>query len=379
MIVQLQKFKGLFLSFILAATLGATAFFVAAQENPNTFSRYPVSAPAPKPVSSPTPKPVSNPTPARVPKVVTVPNVVKEKEKPKTKNRIPNESDTPAEKSIAVDPKVNVSFCVSEGNVKVNGWDRSEVRVYVNGGSQVGFKILQKSRQTGVPVWIMALGYDPAKNTDPNADECLSGDEIELDVPRNATVRFKSRESGVTIESVGKAIVENISGDVCLTNITQGIEATTYEGSITVGKSGGAMTLTSNLGNILAYEASPSEIGDVFKAKTINGMIALQQIEHRQMDVSSNSGSIKFGGELLTGGQYNFGTSSGSILLALPLNSSCMIYAILGFGTFYSEIPLIQEDFSNQNGSKSMTGVLGKGEAKLNLKTYNGKIHIKRQ
>ena len=359
--IQVLKFKGLLLSFLILAIVGATAFFASAQTSP-------VVPMAAKPVSTPKPTPK--------------PYYDKDKEKSKeskTKNRIANESDTPAEKFITVDAKVNVSFCVSEGNVKVNGWDRNEIRAYVSGGSQIGFKIMQKSKQTGVPVWVMTLGFDPAKNTDPNADECLSGDEIELDVPRNATVNIKSRESGVTIESVGKARVENATGDVCLTNITQGIEAATYEGSITVGKSGGAMTLTSNLGNILAYEVSPSEIGDVFKAKTINGMIVLNQVEHRQADVTSNSGSIKFTGDLLSGGQYNFSTSSGLLLLLVPEKVSCRISAILGYGTFHSEIPLVTENISNPSGIKSLSGVLGKGEAELSLKTVNGRINIKKQ
>src|SRR4028119_1184702 len=34
-----------------------------------------------------------------------------------------------SEKSIAVDAKVNISLCVLEGNLKVNGWDRNEIRV----------------------------------------------------------------------------------------------------------------------------------------------------------------------------------------------------------------------------------------------------------
>src|SRR5215203_5298967 len=57
----------------------------------------------------------------------------------RTKKQIRNESDTPAEKSIATDAKVNISLCVSEGKIKINGWDRNEVRAFVNEGSEVGF------------------------------------------------------------------------------------------------------------------------------------------------------------------------------------------------------------------------------------------------
>ena len=229
------------------------------------------------------------------------------KEKQKSKKTIMNESATPAEKSLATDAKVNISLCISEGKINVHGWDRNEIRAYISsGGSQVGFKILQKN-ESKKPVWVMVLGFDPSKTNETEAEECLSGEEIELDVPRGATVNIKSRESETTIESVGKVRVENNGGDIFLNDIANGIEARTYEGNLTVGKSSGAIALSSTNGNIVVFDVSPSEIGDFFKAKTINGALTLENIEHRQIDVCSNSGSIKFTGEFLSGGQYSFG------------------------------------------------------------------------
>jgi hypothetical protein len=359
MIVQLQKFKGLVLSFILFVLVAASVVFASAQQ----------------PVTPATPKIVkSMPTPTPKPYIYN-----KDKEKSKTKKRISNESDTPAEKSISVDAKVNISFCVSEGNVKVNGWDRNEIRAYVSNGSQVGFKILQKSKLTASPTWVKILGFEPSKNTDAEADECLSGDEIEIDVPRDAVVSIESAESETRIESVRKVNIKNLGGEISLSGIAQGINAVNYQGGITVGKSSGAMSLETTDGNIVAYEVDPSEVGDVFKARTNKGMIMLDQIEHGQMDIGSSSGSIKFAGEFSNSGQYSFGTQSGSILLMLPLKSSLYIHAILAYGTFNSEIPLITENLTESSGIKTMIAVIGKGEAKLNLKTYNGRIIIKKQ
>ncbi len=45
-------------------------------------------------------------------------------------------NQTTAEKSIAVDAKVNIKICVAEGNLKINGWERNEIRAYVAGGSR---------------------------------------------------------------------------------------------------------------------------------------------------------------------------------------------------------------------------------------------------
>ncbi|MDQ6787211.1 MAG: DUF4097 domain-containing protein [Acidobacteriota bacterium] len=296
----------------------------------------------------------------------------------KSGKRIENTSGIPAEKSIAVDPKVNVSLCVSEGNLKVNGWQRNEIRVFVNNGSQAGFKVQQKGIQNETPVWIMVLGFDPSKNKEIGADECLSGEEIELDVPRGAIVNVKSGESRTTIDSVRRATIENVGGDIMLSNIEQGIRATTYEGDVTVEKSGGAMSLTTTTGNIVVFDASPSEIGDTFKAKTNSGAIVLQQAEYRQIEANSNSGAIKFTGELLGGGQYNFNAFSGSINLSLTPNPSCKIIASYNFGAFNSEIPL-QNVVKSTPKAQNLSAQIGKGEAALSLTTYSGTIQIKKQ
>lgn len=178
----------------------------------------------------------------------------------KTANKVRNESETPAEKSMSVVSNINISLCVSEGNLKVNGWDRKEVRAFVSEGSQVGFTIVQKG-------WIKVLGFDPAVVKESNPDECLSGDSIEIDVPHGAVVNIKSNVSEMMIDSVAKVTIENSGGDILLNNIERGIDARTYEGDVMVGQSSGAMSLSSTTGNITAFDINPSEIGDILKPK----------------------------------------------------------------------------------------------------------------
>ena len=375
MIESLKKMKGIALPFILICFFVLGAVFAAGQDNSKySFVFNPTPTPTP-PVKKPLPKPVI----VNVPNSTNNPRIKEKVKEDRRKRQIYNESPTAAEKSIAVEAKVNLQFCVSEGKVRINGWDRNEIRAYVNGGSQIGFKILQKSRQNQNPVWVQALGFDPSKNRIPNADECLSGDEIELDVPRGASIRLNSYDSEITIESVEKVWVDNGGGNIFLNEINGGIEAVTKQGGITVGKSGGTMNLGTNEGNIVAYEVSPSEIGDVFKAKTLNGMINLDRIEHRQIEINSFSGSISFAGEFLSGGRYLFGTHSGSVLLSIPETSSCQVNAFYGTGQFVSDIRLQNERRTGGMGAQNVTGRIGNGEATLILKTYSGRLNIKKQ
>jgi hypothetical protein len=329
-------------------------------------------------VSAQTPPHPPHPAPTVKPKPATKVTPTPRKPVWTSGRQIRNESPMPAEKTLAVDSKVNVKLCVSAGRVKVTGWERDEVRAFVSEGSQVGFVTVQKNRETEKPVWIKVLGYDPTKRNIGRPDECLSGDEIELDVPRNAVVDIDSRESEAIIESVGKVRVKNISGDIFLHDITQGIEATAYEGNVMVERSSGAMSLSTTAGNIVALDVSPSEIGDIFKAKTNSGAIALQAVNHRQLDIGSISGTLRFSGEFLNGGQYSFRTQNGSITLLIPTQTSSRVNATYGLGTFNSEIPL--QDVVKPTGTRvqNLSGVLGKGESTVNLTTSSGTIDIKK-
>ena len=288
-------------------------------------------------------------------------------------------SDAFAEKSIAVDARVNISLCVSEGNLKVTGWERSEIRAFVGNGSKVNFKVQQKSRQNNNPVWVMVTGFDPNDAKDASPEECLSGEEIELDVPRGATVNVKARTAEIKIEAVRKVDVKNIGGDISLDNIEQGIKAATYEGDVIIENSGGAMTLEAANGNILAFDVAPSEIGDIFKTKTISGAIVLERIEHRQLEIGSNSGSIKYIGEFQNGGQYTFSTTNGIISLAIPEKSSCKINASYGFGKFDSHLKLDNLVRNNNSKLQSLSASMGGGDATVNLATYSGAIRIRKQ
>jgi len=323
---------------------------------------------------------VSGQTVVAEPKVVIAPGKQKNKIKQQKADLLTGD-DTYAEKSIAVvDPKVNVYLCVAEGNLKITGWERSEVRVFVSNGSEIGFKIQQKNKQSN-PVLLTVTAVNATKTGEVSSQQtCLSGSDIELDVPRGAYVNVKGRTNETKIEAIRKTEVKHVSGDISFRNIEQGINASTHEGDVTVENSGGVIKLETTIGNIVAFDIAPSEIGDIFRAKTSSGAIALQQIEHRQNEIISNSGSIKFVGDFQNGGQYDFRTQNGSISLAIPEKSSCKINASYGFGAFNSELKLdnIVKNTTSFR-AQSLSAVMGGGEATVNLTTYSGAIRLKKQ
>src|SRR5690606_36959871 len=74
------------------------------------------------------------------------------------------------ERAIAVDPNVALKLRICEGIVRVNGWSRNEVRVFVRGGRKFEFKTLEKSPESGKPNWLWVSGIPNAGVSGPVSD-----------------------------------------------------------------------------------------------------------------------------------------------------------------------------------------------------------------
>lgn len=317
-------------------------------------------------------KPVSAPTPIKPRGGVYVPP-------PGFPTYPAREQAQTSEKFIVVDPNVNIKLCVSEGSIRVNGWERDEVRVFVRDGRMPGFKILEKSGASGKANWLM-ITNKPAEGVRPGPlPECLAGREIEIDVPVKTSLTLTGRVVPTQIDSINKVSIKINDGDIELRNIKGGINATTYQGNVQVDGSGGSIMLETASGNVLAFGVTPGQIGDLFKAKTNGGNISLQQIDHRQIEASTISGSLSFNGTFLSGGLYNFKTSNGAIRMNIPLKSSVTIKASYGFGQFVTEIPVKYTYHNNTDAGKNFQGLIGSGDANINLTTNTGAISIKKQ
>lgn len=287
-------------------------------------------------------------------------------------------SDT--ELSTSADPNVNVKFCVIEGSVKINGGESNVVRAFVRNGRKFTIRILERDSTTNRANWVW-LAPDAADGATmgPSA-QCLSGDSIEIDLPKGATVDIEGRSTDASIDNIKKVRAKIVEGNIAFNNISGGINAVALQGDLLVEASAGAISLESTNGNIVANDVSPGQIGDLFRAKTNSGAIALQQVRHRQIEANSITGSVIFEGGFLAGGIYNLKTSNGQIRMLIPDNSSCKVTATYGFGSFSTNLPL-KYIYQNENTrAKNLAATIGVGEAcNLTLNTVSGSITINKQ
>ncbi|HXF42163.1 MAG TPA: DUF4097 family beta strand repeat-containing protein [Pyrinomonadaceae bacterium] len=299
---------------------------------------------------------------------------------PKPKPRPPELGEVDfSQRAIETSPHVNIKFCVSSGNLRVNGWDRPEVRIIVKNGREPAFKPLENDSNQK-PIWLYVKGILPEQSSPGyTQQQCLAGENLQLDVPYNATLDISGRASNVEIDSVKKVKITIVEGVLALRNIQYGVIAETFQGDIISENIKGQVSLQTGTGNIVVNSSYYMDVADQFRAKTNSGNISLDNINHRQIDVNSITGSIAFNGKLGTGGIYGFRTTNGQIMLELDPAASFLINASLGFGTIDSQFPLKVITENVMPGGRSIVARYENGDANLNIITSSGNIFLKKR
>ena len=309
---------------------------------------------------------------------------VKDKIKPPTyptPPSFPREPNGTNEKAIAADPNVAIKLCIAQGEIKINGTETNEVRVFVRDGRKFEFKSLEKNEETGKAnwIWITAAG-SPGRAVGPSAN-CLSGESVEIDMPMGGSIMLDAQGAGTEIDSIRKATLNILRGSINVRNVVGGVGAVVHRGDVTVESSSGAIDVQATAGNVMVFDVKPGQVGDLLKVRSSGrGNVVLQNVSHRQIDVSSISGNVSFAGKFLSGGIYKFKTSAGSIRMLLPEDTSCKVIASYGFGTFDSRLPLKIETENESEGGKSLVGRIGKGDTtNVSITTTSGSIGISQQ
>jgi hypothetical protein len=291
-----------------------------------------------------------------------------------------SEADPPVEKAIASDARPTVTFCVSEGNVSVRGWRRNEVRALVEDG-KLGFKVLKRNAEKAA-AWVTIVGYDPKEPVKPGQyrrSDCLSGSNIEVEVPFGAYVDVKSpSDADFKIESVAKTRVRNVNGSILIRDVREESDVSSFAGNVVAEDSTGRIKLVSTSGNVFGIRLKPLNDSDSLNAKSNNGNVTLQDVAHAIIEGGSQSKNLNYFGSIVSGGVYNFNTLNGAITLFLPLKSSFQLTATTN-SDLKTNLPLKLTIDGKQGRVKRISGVYGDGDATINLVSDVGALRLQKQ
>jgi DUF4097 and DUF4098 domain-containing protein YvlB len=233
-----------------------------------------------------------------------------------------NAKSGPIERTTAADAQAIVSLCLTQGDVIVRGWDKTEVRAHAEGAGNVRLLTPNAQPAPRVEVLVSDEGSDEADSGD-----CGSADQVELMVPRGATVNVRTHNGHVDVSDVSDARVEALSGDVDVRRIAKAVLISCLSGDVSLSDVSGPVSAVTVSGSVEARNARALSAGDGFVAKSTSGDVTIENVMHSQVIGAAISGNLLYTGALARGGAYDFKTISGEVTMEIPADSSFTLHA----------------------------------------------------
>lgn len=210
---------------------------------------------------------------------------------------------------------------------------------------------------------------------------------------RNIKGRAKMRSSSgdIRVEGFeGPLSVNTTSGDIDMEEIKGDLKCETLSGDMELGKIRGNGNFS-----LVSGDLRLEEMEGQLQASTTSGDLQIRALSSSSLKVSTVSGDLSLSLVPVSGGKYELHSTSGDISLRVPENAQFEIKVATISGSFFSNLPLTSERFSEEtlNEGKGagpvwlergwirighkFTAVLNNRDAVLEIKTISGDINLR--
>jgi Toastrack DUF4097 len=285
------------------------------------------------------------------------------------------------ERTTPADPSVVISACVVSGSLTVHGWDRKEVHVRASDGVPIELKRVDLNKSE----LATELRLATRDNRSQTGNSCLPMGDIEMDVPRAATVKLDTSEGDISVTGVASVTARSQAGTITLAKLKGGVDAATIGGDISVREAAGSIRIRTVGGTVDARDLTAGVEGDSFEAGTVSGDITLDRVTHQRLKVNTVSGSLSYSGPLARDGSYSFQAISGGLTMSLPADSSFRITGTLGRGNLSSDFALkysMNEDLtlvSKHTNIHHIDALTGTGNASIKISFFQSSVTLRKK
>jgi len=184
--------------------------------------------------------------------------------------------------------------------------------------------------------------------------------DYDIQVPADANVMIRT--------ATGPVQVQGVNGDVSVDTDTGKVEVRDSNGHVHARTVSGPITL--------------ANLKDCFvEANSVGGQVSLNHVAGKNVSVNTTGGPIAFAGDFAGGGQYSLSTHSGTIDVMLPASASVDVTARSVTGSVENDFPLnppVHPIMALAQG-KSLAGSSNSGASAVHLRTFSGRIRVKKQ
>ena len=192
------------------------------------------------------------------------------------------------------------------------------------------------SSATKVEVFVVDKSYEQRIKSN-----CQAYSDLELFVPRPASVHVQTRDGNISIADIAVAVAGTQNGDISIERVSQAVEVGSVGGGVFIKDSTGRASVTTIGGGIEVFNLRPTGVADGFEAVSVSGDLNLEGVSHSHFNARTVTGDVHLTGPLAARGRYGFKTMSGDITLTLPGDSSFSLSAkVSNDGEIISDFPL---------------------------------------
>jgi len=283
--------------------------------------------------------------------------------------------------TVAATPNVAVIFCGGSGRIYVRGWEKNEVRAVSEEGSKVKLIAIKHNEDVSAPASQITVQLTEGESGRFHFGRCENKSNIELYVPRGASVDLRTREGDISVEKIAKAKLRSMNGSFSIRNVNGSVQAEATSGDIALDDSSGSITLNALSGSIDVRNVKSIEPVDSMSAVSLSGDVTLENTNFLRVEGHSNSGDVMLFGKLIKGSTYSLRSTSGDVTIIIPAASSFRVEAyVLHGGEIICDFPITKP--TNNKPLKDTTklvGTHGTGDSTLILISVSGTIHLRKK
>ena len=185
--------------------------------------------------------------------------------------------------------------------------------------------------------------------------------DYELSVPADASVTVNSASGPISADGLrSDVILEGDAAQVSVRNVSSAhVHVKTLNGSVTL------------------QDISDGHV----EVTSLSGPVTLTNVDGSLVAVNTTSGKIAYTGDFGGGGEYTLSNHSGDIEVSIPANASVDISARSIMGSVENDFPFQQKShpaFQVLPG-KALAGTSNSGASSVRLRSFSGKIRVKKQ
>lgn len=253
------------------------------------------------------------------------------------------------------------------GSVKVQGWDKSEVRISGTLGPRVQRLEISGSDST-LEIKVVLPHHS---GSDEGCDSCA---ELEIQVPRTGRIEVSTVSADVEASGLtGQVQVGTVSGGATVSSSASHVDVRTVSGDVTVVGSAKGASIDANS---VSGTVRLSDVDGSADVESVSGDTKVVSRHLSNLKMSATSGNLTFEGTPLKGGNYDLNNVSGDVLLAVGSSPDARFDVSSFSGDIDNSFGPKPTRVSKYSPGMELHFSNGSGSATVTARTLSGDVHI---